>query len=60
MPFQSEKQRRYMFVHHPKIAHSWAHEGHEDPAESGEYGEPAKKRKKTDWKKERDKEHGRG
>lgn len=27
MPFASEKQRRYMWVHHPKIAQRWAHEG---------------------------------
>lgn len=27
MPFKSEKQRRFMFANHPKIAHRWAHEG---------------------------------
>jgi len=26
MPFQSEKQRKYMWVHHPAIAKRWAHE----------------------------------
>jgi hypothetical protein len=26
MPFRSEKQRRYMFMRHPDIAHRWAHE----------------------------------
>ncbi len=26
MPFKSEAQRRYLFVHEPKIAHRWAHE----------------------------------
>jgi hypothetical protein len=25
MPFKSEKQRRYMWVHHPKIARRWSH-----------------------------------
>lgn len=24
MPFKSEAQRRYMWVHHPKIAKKWA------------------------------------
>lgn len=26
MPFKSEKQRKYMFAKHPKIAERWAHE----------------------------------
>jgi hypothetical protein len=26
MPFRSEKQRRFMFVHHPEIAKRWSHE----------------------------------
>ena len=26
MPFQSEKQRRYLWLKHPDIAHRWAHE----------------------------------
>lgn len=26
MPFRSEKQRRYMWANHPKIAHRWSHE----------------------------------
>lgn len=26
MPFKSEKQRRYLWVHHPKIARKWARE----------------------------------
>jgi hypothetical protein len=34
MPFQSEKQRKYMHIHHPVIAERWEHE-----AESR--GEPA-------------------
>ena len=25
MPFQSEAQRRYLWVHHPQIARRWAH-----------------------------------
>lgn len=25
MPFRSEKQRRYLWMAHPKIAHAWAH-----------------------------------
>lgn len=25
MPFKSEKQRRYLWMHHPKIAKRWAH-----------------------------------
>jgi hypothetical protein len=28
MPFKSEKQRRYMFMAHPEIAHKWAHGEH--------------------------------
>ena len=25
MPFKSEAQRRYLFVHEPKLAKKWAH-----------------------------------
>jgi hypothetical protein len=25
MPFRSEAQRRYLWVHHPKLARKWAH-----------------------------------
>ena len=25
MPFKSEKQRRYLWTHHPGIAKKWAH-----------------------------------
>lgn len=25
MPFKSEKQRRYLWMAHPNIAHAWAH-----------------------------------
>ena len=25
MPFKSEKQRRYLWMNEPKIAHAWAH-----------------------------------
>lgn len=28
MPFKSEKQRRYMWANHPKIAKAWAHGKH--------------------------------
>ena len=28
MPFESEKQRKYMFMHHPEIAEKWAQEAH--------------------------------
>jgi len=28
MPFESEKQRRYMWAKHPKIAKKWAHGKH--------------------------------
>jgi hypothetical protein len=31
MPFESEKQRQYMHIHHPEIAKRWEHE-------SGHYG----------------------
>lgn len=24
MPFKSEKQRRFLFIHHPEIAHRWS------------------------------------
>lgn len=26
MPFKSEKQRRYLWVHEPKLARKWSHE----------------------------------
>lgn len=26
MPFRSEKQRRYLFLHEPEVAHKFAHE----------------------------------
>jgi hypothetical protein len=26
MPFKSERQRRFMWAHHPAIASRWAHE----------------------------------
>ena len=26
MPFQSESQRRFLWMHHPEIAKRWAHE----------------------------------
>jgi hypothetical protein len=29
MPFESEKQRKYMWVHHPEIAEQWSKEAKE-------------------------------
>ena len=26
MPFQSESQRRFLWMHHPELAKKWAHE----------------------------------
>lgn len=37
MPFQSEKQRRYMWANHPEIARKWAHK----------YGSRPKRKKVT-------------
>lgn len=34
MPFQSEKQRRYLWMHHPEIAKRWAHEYGSKPKSS--------------------------
>lgn len=42
MPFTSEKQRRFMFAEHPRIAKRWAHE---DP--TGDEGLPTYAHKKT-------------
>jgi len=25
MPFKSEKQRRFLWMHHPEVARAWAH-----------------------------------
>jgi hypothetical protein len=37
MPFKSEAQRRFMWMHHPRIAKRWAHEGRNKglPARAG-------------------------
>jgi hypothetical protein len=44
MPFRSEKQRRYLWMHHPDIARRWAHK----------YGsKPVKSKKRTSRKKKR-------
>jgi hypothetical protein len=40
MPFKSEKQRRYMYKYHPKIAARW-----EDEAEAAKK-KPSKRKKK--------------
>jgi len=50
MPFTSEKQRRWMWANKPKMARKWAHKygskvEHEDPADTGEYGKPAPKKR---------------
>lgn len=42
MPFKSEKQRRYMWTKHPKIAERWAHES---------APKPKKKKKRKEKKK---------
>lgn len=39
MPFRSEKQRRYMWVHHPRIAKRWT-------AKYGSKPRPKKKSRK--------------
>ncbi len=41
MPFKSEKQRRYLFVHEPALAHKWAHKYGSKPVK----GKHAGKRK---------------
>jgi hypothetical protein len=28
MPFKSERQRKYLWVHEPEIAHAWSHGKH--------------------------------
>lgn len=35
MPFQSDRQRRFMFARHPQIARRWADEEKESGGESG-------------------------
>ena len=38
MPFQSEKQRKYMHIHHPEIAQRWEDEAKqrgESPVQQG-------------------------
>jgi len=44
MPFQSEKQRRFMFAKHPAIAKRWADEGKAYVKPKPK--KPAKKRRK--------------
>jgi len=44
MPFKSEKQEKYMFANHPKIAKQWA-------KEYGNAKEPPKKAAATKTKK---------
>jgi hypothetical protein len=38
MPFVSEKQRRFMWKHHPKIAKKWAHKYGSKPKKGGKRG----------------------
>lgn len=45
MPFQSEKQRRFMWAKHPDIAKAWAH------GKSSVTGKRESKRKKKHRKK---------
>ena len=40
MPFRSEKQRRYLWMHHPEIAERWSHKYGSKPV-----GKKKKKRK---------------
>ncbi len=40
MPFKSEKQRRYLWLHHPELARRWAKK----------YGSKIKKNKNKDKK----------
>jgi len=46
MPFESEKQRKYMWVHHPEIAEKWTQEAKQQ-------GVPAVKKGDTDGFDER-------
>jgi hypothetical protein len=41
MPFKSEKQRRYLWIHHPGIAREWSHKYGSKPVKGGK-----KKKKK--------------
>jgi len=42
MPFQSEKQRRFMWAEHPEIAHRWAHEYPESNKNLPQYAQKSK------------------
>ena len=35
MPFESEKQRRFMWAQHPEIAKKWAHGEHSTSGKKG-------------------------
>jgi hypothetical protein len=43
MPFQSEAQRRYLWMHHPEIAKKWAHGKH---SAKGHHKLPKRKRRR--------------
>jgi len=51
MPFQSEAQRRYMWMKHPDIAEKWSHGEHSTPGKrkfkARNKGLPYHKRKKS-------------
>jgi len=46
MPFKSEKQRRYMWANHPRLARKWTEE--EKALRRREFIKRQKKRKKRD------------
>ena len=45
MPFKSEKQRRFMFSQHPKIAKRWASEGKAYVEKAYKHSKYSKKKK---------------
>ena len=46
MPFASEKQRRFLFLHYPTIARKWAVK-YTSPSKSGRRGSPRKRSRKV-------------
>lgn len=46
MPFQSDRQRRFMFAKHPQIARRWADEEKEQGSEAVEHRGRTLRRKK--------------
>lgn len=45
MPFRSEKQRRFMWMHHPEVAKKWVHKYGSTPV--GKVAEARMKRRKN-------------